>query len=454
MKSLYIFTRDLRTHDNQTFIEACKNSTHVAPIFIFTPQQVTSNSYKSDNAIQFMISSLKELDTELKNSLSLFYGDNNGIVESLINEGNFKNVYITKDYTPFAVKREDNLKALCKKYNVQLHIVHDYVLHRPGTILTGSGTAYKKYTPYYRSALKVDPDSVTKVVLPKLLKTDSNYTFKKAEKLYRLNPSINMKGGRSHGLKMLTALKNHKAYSDTRNDLEKQTTNLSAYIKFGNISIREIYWKVRELFGKNHGLISQLIWHDFYYQVGVAFPHVIGGSLKPQYDNIVWSSDRSTLEAWKQGKTGYPIVDAAMAQINQTGYMHNRGRMIVASFLIKTLLHDWQEGEKYFAQKLSDYDPLVNNGNWQWVSSSGADSQPYFRVFNPWLQSAKFDPNAVYIKRWLPRLKTIPPKHLHQWDKYCAKYKGSVDYPSPIVNYKEAKDLAMKAYKQALYSNK
>ena len=143
-----------------------------------------------------------------------------------------------------------------------------------------------------------------------------------------------------------------------------------------------------------------------------------------------------------------------MAQINQTGYMHNRGRMIVASFLIKTLLHDWQEGEKYFAQKLSDYDPLVNNGNWQWVSSSGADSQPYFRVFNPWLQSAKFDPNAAYIKTWLPKLKDIPPKHLHQWDKYCDKYKGVVDYPSPIINYKKSKDLAMKAYKEALYSNK
>ena len=190
MKSLYIFTRDLRTYDNKTLIEACKTSTHIAPIFIFTPQQVTSNSYKSDNAIQFMVSSLKELNAELKNSLFLFYGDTNTIVESLINKGTFKNVYITKDYTPFAVKRENKLKHYVKSTMYQLHVIHDYVLHKPGTILTGSGSAYKKYTPYYRSALKVDPDPVSNVVLPKLLKVDSNYSFKKAEQLYPLNPQL------------------------------------------------------------------------------------------------------------------------------------------------------------------------------------------------------------------------------------------------------------------------
>ena len=171
-----------------------------------------------------------------------------------------------------------------------------------------------------------------------------------------------------------------------RNDLEKKTSNLSAYIKFGNVSIREVYWKIRNLFSKNHSIISQLIWHDFYYQVSVAFPHVIGASLKEKYDDIEWNKNELTLKAWKEAKTGYPIVDAAMTQLNTTGYMHNRGRLITASFLVKTLLHNWQDGEKYFAQQLSDYDVNVNNGNWQWVSGSGADSMPYFRVFNPWLQ--------------------------------------------------------------------
>ena len=156
-------------------------------------------------------------------------------------------------------------------------------------------------------------------------------------------------------------------------------------------------------------IIAQLIWHDFYYQLGYNFPNIFGHALKPQYDKIKWSKNEKTLTAWKEGKTGYPIVDACMTQLNETGYMHNRGRLIVASFLVKTLLHDWREGEKYFAQKLEDYDPLVNNGNWQWVSSSGADSQPYFRIFNPWLQSKRFDTDGTYIKKYLPVLNDIPP---------------------------------------------
>jgi deoxyribodipyrimidine photo-lyase len=452
MKSLYIFTRDLRIEDNKTFNKASKSSSLLAPIFVFTPEQVTSNSYKSDNAIQFMINCLKELNKNLKNALSLFYGETDKIVEKLIKRHSFKQIFITKDYTPYSNKREEKLQKICDKNNATLFVIDDYCLHNPGTILTGGGTAYQKYTPYYRSALKIDPDKpLKKEKLPKLLKLKSDYDFTKADKLYKENPEINREGGREEGLKNLALIKEQKNYGATRNDLEKETTNLSAYNKFGCISIREVYWKVRTVFNKNHPLIAQLIWRDFYYQIGVAYPHVIGSSLKEKYDSIVWDSDKSTLKAWKEGRTGYPIVDASMNQINKTGYMHNRGRLIVASFLVKTLLHSWQEGEKYFAQKLSDYDPLVNNGNWQWVSGSGADSQPYFRVFNPWLQSKKHDPDGKYIKKWLPQLKDVEPKHLHEWDKYCNEYKGKIDYPSPIVDYKEAKEKTLKAYKKALY---
>lgn len=452
MKSLYIFTRDLRVVDNKTLDKASKSSSLLAPIFIFTPEQVKSNSYKSDNAVQFMVESLKELHIDLKKALTLFYGETDDVVERLIKRQKFTQVFITKDYTPYANKREEKLQKLCEKHEVKLQIIDDYCLNNPGTILTGGGTPYQKYTPYYKSALKIDPDKpIKKSKLPKLLKLKSDYDFTKADKLYKNNREINRKGGRKEALKNMSLLKEQKSYGKTRNDLEKETTNLSAYNKFGCISIREVYWKVRELFNKNHPLISQLIWRDFYYQLGVAFPHVIGSSLKEKYDEIVWSSDKSTLKAWKEGKTGYPIVDAAMAQINQTGYMHNRGRLISASFLVKTLLHSWQEGEKYFAQKLSDYDPLVNNGNWQWVSGSGADSMPYFRIFNPWLQSKKFDPNGTYIKRWIPELKDVEPKHLHEWDKYHEEYEGKIDYPAPIVDYKEEKEEVLKAYKKALY---
>lgn len=453
MKSIYIFTRDLRIQDNRTFFEANKESSLIAPIFIFTPEQVgNKNQYRSDNSVQFMIESLEELNTTLKNALALFYGEFDKTVEQLIKRIKPDSVYMTKDYTPYAMKREAKINKVCNSNKVKFHLIEDYCLNNPGTILTGGGTAYQKYTPYYKSALKVDPPKVESLKkVKKLLKLKSNYTFKKAHTLYTPNLEINMSGGRSHGLKQLDLLKDQKDYGTTRNDLEKKTSNLSAYIKFGNISIREVYWKVRKLFSKNHSIISQLIWHDFYYQVSVAFPHVIGASLKEKYDAIVWSKDELTLKAWKEAETGYPIIDAAMTQLNTTGYMHNRGRLITASFLVKTLLHNWQDGEKYFAQQLSDYDVNVNNGNWQWVSGSGADSMPYFRVFNPWLQSAKFDKNATYIKKWLPKLKDVPSKHLHEWFKFCDEYKGKIDYPVPIVDYKKAKERVLKAYKKALY---
>lgn len=446
MKILYIFTRDLRIVDNNTFNVAISNATILSPIFIFTPEQVTRNSYKSDNAIQFMIESLEDLSKELKNSLSLFYGDTIKTVEKLIKRQNFEQVYITKDYTPYANKRENKLQRLCNKYNVELNIIEDYCLNNPNTVLTGAGTAYQKYTPYYRSCIEIDPDKPTnKKKLPKLLKLYSKYS---PDELYVENDDIHVRGGRKEGLKRLIQIKNHKNYNIDRNDLNLETTNLSAYNKFGCISIREVYWKIRKIFGKNHNLISQLIWRDFYYQLGVAFPHVIGSSLKSNYDRIKWNNNKAMLKAWKKGKTGFPIVDAAMTQLNETGYMHNRGRLIVSSFLVKTLLCDWREGEKYFAQCLCDYDPLVNNGNWQWTSGSGADSQPYFRIFNPWSQSKKHDKDALYIKYWLPELKDIPSNHIHKWYDYCDLYK--VKYPNPIVDYNNAKLKVLKEYKRAL----
>ena len=451
MSSLYIFTRDLRVNDNSALIEANKNSTRIAPIFVFTPEQVDKNKYKSSNAIQFMVESLHDLNKQLNNGLSLFYGEHNNIVDQLLKRVKFKQVYITKDYTPYAKKREDALKQVCDKHKVEFCCIDDYCLNVPGTILTKTGTPYQKYTPYYRSALKVEPRKIIELKkLKKRLKLKSNYNFKKAGTLFTQNNDINMFGGREYGLKQLALLKDQKDYGKTRNDLELQTSNLSAYIKFGNVSIREVYWKVRSMFGKNHPIIAQLIWHDFYYQIGVAFPRVFGSSLKEKYDKIVWSDDKSTLKAWQTGRTGYPVVDAAMTQLNETGYMHNRGRLIVASFLVKTLLHSWQDGEQYFAQQLSDYDPLVNNGNWQWIYG-GADSQPYFRIFNPWLQSGKFDPKGTYIKKWLPQLSSVPAKQLHEWFKYCDEYKGKIDYPAPIVDYKKAKDKVLKAIKKALY---
>jgi len=451
MKAIYIFTRDLRTKDNTTLNQIAKiKNAAIIPIFVFTPEQVSNaNTFKSNNAIQFMVESLKELDTELGWKLAIFYGKTETIVSKLIKEHQPDAIYITKDYTPYAKQREENLKALAEKNNVEFNTPEDYCLHPMNSITNVSGQPYQKYTPYYRKAVTITPNKPTTSKLPSIIKIKSNYSLGKAESLYKKNTLLNKSGGRTMGLKQLDMVKSQNEYGKTRNDLEIKTSELSAYIKFGNISIREVYWRIKKLFGVNHSIIAQLIWRDFYYQLGENFPHVIGGPLKEKYGKIKWSKNKKTLDLWKQGKTGYPIVDACMTQLNTTGYMHNRGRLIVASFLVKTLLHDWQEGEKYFARQLEDYDPLVNNGNWQWVSGSGADSQPYFRVFNPWLQSQKHDPNAVYIKKWLPELKDVEPKHLHQWDVYHKEHSG-VDYPAPIVDYKKSKENTLKEYKKAL----
>ena len=253
-------------------------------------------------------------------------------------------------------------------------------------------------------------------------------------------------------MKVLKTLEKFKDYDTSRNDMSKITTHLSAYIKFGCLSIREVFLKLKKLFGLNDPLIRQLIWREFYYHLGFGFPDRFGKALKPKYDNIKWKKNTKHLNAWKKGETGFPIVDACMKQINETGYMHNRGRLIVASFLVKNLGIDWREGEKYFAQSLVDYDELINNGNWQWVSGSGADSQQYIRVFNPSLQAEKFDKEAKYIKKWLPNLSQIPNKELFYWQDYYNNYKlKDINYVKPIIDYKESKKTVMEIYKKGLY---
>jgi deoxyribodipyrimidine photo-lyase len=274
----------------------------------------------------------------------------------------------------------------------------------------------------------------------------------KLDDFYNMNDNINVRGGRKNALKILTSIINKGLeYEKTRNILNIPTTNLSAYIKFGCVSIREVYYLFNKQFGKTNPLSRQLIWRDFYYHLGHGFINSFGRSLKPQYDKIKWINNKSHFNKWKQGKTGYPIVDACMTQINTTGFMHNRGRLIVASFLIKNLMVDWRYGEKYFAKKLVDYDVYVNQGNWQWVSGSGADSMPYFRVFNPSRQSAKYDSNAEYIKKWLPQLKDIEPKHLHEWEIYYKEYNlNEINYYKPIIDYSISKKTTLSIYRKYL----
>jgi deoxyribodipyrimidine photo-lyase len=235
---------------------------------------------------------------------------------------------------------------------------------------------------------------------------------------------------------------------ENRDLLTYQTTFLSASIKFGCVSVREVYHTFQKSYGHKSGIIRELIWREFFAHVLYAFPEVVGKSYQPRYRKIVWRKSTADFEKWKKGQTGFPIVDAGMRQMNETGYMHNRVRMIVASFLVKVLLLDWRWGEQYFSQQLTDIDIASNNGNWQGISGTGVDMKPYFRDMNPWIQSSKFDSEAEYIKKWVPELKEVPSSAIHKWDIEYMNYKH-IQYPKPMKNYQEQKEKMLEMYRDA-----
>jgi deoxyribodipyrimidine photo-lyase len=330
---------------------------------------------------------------------------------------------------------------------------YDYYLCEPGSVLNGSGDPYVKFTPYYETARKKKVEKPSK--MRKLHLTTSSaqvpnkITLEQAMKKFvgNENPDILVHGGRTEAIKqMRIAAKNIKHYEKTRDELSKPTSQLSAYIKFGNISIREVYYA----FKSNHAFIRQLYWRDFYSSVLYSFPRVLGHSLNPKYDKIRWHHNKKWLDAWYKGETGIPMVDASQRQLLQTGWTHNRGLMISSSILIKILLIDWRKGEQFYAQNLVDYDVASNNGGWQFSSGSGADSQPYFRYFNPYRQSKEHDENCEYIKKWIPELCDVPNDAIHDWETEWEKYK-ECGYPKPIVDYAKQKEISIKMYKDALY---
>ena len=454
---LFIFRRDLRIQDNIALNLATEQCKNIYPIFIFTPEQVTDkNKFKSDNAIQFMIESLDDLQSNIHKQggvLNTFYGENETIVKRLISKWKIDAVYFNTDITPYAKKRDQSIAKLCEKMNIKCITGQDYYLYEPNAVVTGAGEYYTKFTPYYNKVIRMkveSPKYMRRFNFTKTKTYDGNITIIEAYlKFTEPNSDILVNGGRDNGLKILDDIGNFKAYGNTRNDLDKETTHLSAYMKFGNVSVREIYEKMKSRLGVNSDLLRQIIWREFYAQLLYHNPQVLGNPLKEKYGKIHWDKNAKNLNAWKMGMTGFPIVDAGMRELNASGYMHNRARLITASFLIKTLLITWEDGEKYFSQHLTDYDPASNNGNWQWVASTGADSQPYFRIFNPWSQSDKYDPDANYIKKWIPELNDVPAKAIHNWDTECEKY-AEIKYPKPIVNYEEQRKKALAMYKQVV----
>jgi deoxyribodipyrimidine photo-lyase len=451
--SIFIFRRDLRLQDNTGLIEALKSSKLVIPIFVFDSKQVSdSNKFKSNNAIQFMIESLDELDKELRNKKSQIYffnGDPVKVIKKIIKEKTVDAVFVNKDYTPFSVKRDKEIKKVCDKFNIEFLSFNDVLMNDPDSVLNSSGEPYSVYTAYYKNAsknrVKNPVQNKFKNYFKGSLKNSENKTACFTKVLAKENKNIWVHGGRKNFEKIINNLKDFKNYSKTRNLLSLDTTYLSAYIKFGIGSIREVFYAVQGQLGSKHLLLKQLYWHDFYTVVAYFNPYVFGKPFKKKYTKIKWSNSKKNFNSWKDGKTGFPIVDAGIRQLNKTGFMHNRARMVVASFLVKDLHQNWLKGEKYFAQNLVDYDPAVNNGNWQWSASTGCDAQPYFRIFNPWLQQKKFDPECDYIKKWIPELEEVDSKKIHKWEIFCDDF--DIDYPGPIVDHKKVSQKSKKLFK-------
>jgi deoxyribodipyrimidine photo-lyase len=458
--NIFIHRRDLRHEDNNTLLKMNEKYNNITPIFIFNPNQIypEKNKYFSNNLVQFLIESLIELYESYKKKkifMQFFEGEIIAILNKIHKKHNINSIGFNRDYSPFSKSRDNTILKWCNKHSIEVFNEEDMLLspiNSGNSLNPNTQKPYVVYTPFMKNLMKFDVDKLNKKKVKFNITTIniSELELKKEQlnKFYIKNPDIHVKSGRKNGIEILKNISKLSYYDTKRNDLSYSTTNLSAYINMGVLSIREVFFSVKNSLGKNNGLIRELYWREFYYNILNYFPHVIGNSFKENYDKIKWKTNKKHFEAWKNGTTGFPVVDAAMTQLNSTGYMHNRGRMIVASFLTKDLMIDWMEGEKYFATKLVDYNMSANNGGWQWAAGTGTDAQPYFRIFNPWTQSEKFDPNCTYIKKWLPVLKDVSNKHIHNWNKYCNDY--NIDYNCPIIEHDKSRKQALDLYKKYL----
>lgn len=420
-----LFHRDLRIVDNTALELACASYGTIIPVFVLEDSQVGKNEFKSQFCINFMVESIVDLDKCTNNRLHVV--SNSEFLE-FIKRHSIVAVYSAYDYTPFAKKRDEHYKSILADQNVDFIQTHDtLLLDRFVEKPNDPGKYYKKFTPFYNHVIDIP---VRNPAISHTIKWSSLRPTVPAshalEKIYILSPFVE-KGGRSQALIALSMI---PANYSTKAAFHTRTTELSAHLKFGTISPREAYVAFRS----QPDLARQLYWRDFYYTLCMFDPNAF---LTP-YDGIEHKWDNNTLmfEKWCSGTTGVPIIDAAMTQLNTTGRMQGRCRMIVADFLIKVLHINWQQGEKYFAQHLVDYDPAQNNYNWQWVAGTGPFGQPKYRMFNPYIQAAKYDPDAIYIKKWLPAYKDIPAKDIHDWENKHAVW----SLPPPIKTIAEAKN--------------
>ena len=433
-RSLFIFRRDLRVADNSGLMAAASAAGQVIPCFIFDPS-ILARFEGHQFRLAFLLQSLADLDRQLVDcggNLRIFTGKPHEVVERLLAAGEIDGVFANRDYTPRAIRRDRLIRDVCKRAGVAFTLTADALLNEPEAVTIADGDPYVVFTPYHRVASKYP-------VAPPVYERPDNLVgkgapgdaFTRAHKPHSV-VSLDITPGRDGALAILRHIESLADYENTRDypATSGGTSRLSAHLRFGTCSPREAWHAIARGLGEEHPLLRQLYWRDFFTQVAFHHPHVFGHAFRREYDAIEWREDEADFARWCEGKTGFPIVDAAMRELTSTGYMHNRTRMVVASFLVKNLHIDWRKGEAFFARYLIDYDPSVNNGNWQWAASTGCDAQPYFRVFNPWRQQHRFDADAAYIKKWVPELAGLDAADIHRIEKDPGSY-----FP-PIVDQK------------------
>lgn len=426
---LFWFRRDLRLVDNVGLFTALSSGLPVQPIFIFDTEILEELEDKNDRRVQFIHRSLQRLQevlTESGSTLDVRFGKPLTVIQKLCADYSVRSVYTNEDYEPYARQRDEQVAKWLKKNGIEFHAFKDQVIFAKQEVVKDDGKPYTVFTPYsrkWRAALLQHP--IRSVGSEK--KLDAFHRQKP-----RSIPSLKSMGFESTDLPFPADRWDKKViqrYKEQR-DLPgvEGTSRLGVHLRFGTISVRQL---AKETASLSESFLNELIWRDFYHMILWHFPQIVHQSFKPEYDRISWRNNAAEFDAWCAGQTGYPIVDAGMRELNETGYMHNRVRMIVASFLTKHLLIDWRWGEAYFAKKLLDFDLAANNGGWQWAAGSGCDAAPYFRVFNPYLQTQKFDPEFRYIRKWVP-----------EWEDFS--------YPKPVVVHEDARKRCLETYAAAL----
>ena len=427
--TIHWFRRDLRIKDNTALYHALSQNNNVQCIFIFD-ENIIDELPKNDHRISFIYDSLLKLNNELNkygSSLKIYKGKPVDIFKKIITKYDIDYIYFNKDYEPYAISRDNQIKELLNN-KIELKTFKDHVVFEETEITKDDGKPYTIYTPYSKKWLKkfheteikeynVDPflKNLKKNKFLNILSRKDLDLVKSNIIIYDYNTSN----------EIIINYRNRRNFPSLNG-----TSKIGPFLRFGLISIRSL---AIESSKKDITYLKELIWRDFFTQILFNFPNVINKSFKAKYDNILWENNENFLEKWKNGKTGYPIVDAGMRELNKTGFMHNRVRMITASFLCKHLLVDWRFGEAYFAKKLFDYELSSNNGNWQWAAGSGCDAAPYFRVFNPYTQQEKFDRDFSYVKKWVPEY-------------------NSKEYMKPLVIHKDARLKVIEHYKKYLQS--